>query len=209
VIFSNFFKTKTGKLGCLYRAVRRRTDHFQCCSQTQPVCRRCGQCHGSGHQCHGQAPGGAVRHAANAGLLSAAAQAGANDVAVFVAVCFSETLSVAGGPANPAPTLSPISLFGDSSAGIPPAKKLSAVFAPFGRLIPCETVITVDSAPSKHPSSASSLRTYIMVANWLSRQARRFMGRPKPTINVNASPAATLDVDLAERDGNADQGHRP
>ena len=54
-------------------------------------------------------------------------------------------------PANQAPTLSPIGLFADSSAGIPPAKKLSAVFAPFGRLIPCETVITVDSASIRTP----------------------------------------------------------
>ena len=54
-------------------------------------------------------------------------------------------------PANQAPTLSPISLFADSSAGIPSAKKLSAVFAPFGRLIPCETVITVDSASIQTP----------------------------------------------------------
>ena len=54
-------------------------------------------------------------------------------------------------PANQVPTLSPISLFADSSAGIPPAKKLSAVFAPFGRLIPCETVITVDSASIQTP----------------------------------------------------------
>jgi hypothetical protein len=54
-------------------------------------------------------------------------------------------------PANQAPVLSPISLFADSSAGIPPAKKLSAVFAPFGRLIPCETVITVDSASIQTP----------------------------------------------------------
>jgi hypothetical protein len=54
-------------------------------------------------------------------------------------------------PANQAPTLSPISLFADSSAGNPPAKKLSAVFAPFGRLIPCETVITVDSSSIQTP----------------------------------------------------------
>ena len=54
-------------------------------------------------------------------------------------------------PANQAPMLSPISLFADSSAGIPPAKTLSAVFAPFGRLIPCETIITVDSASIQTP----------------------------------------------------------
>ena len=54
-------------------------------------------------------------------------------------------------PANQSPALSPISLFADSSAGILPAKKLSGVYAPFGRLIPCETVITVDSASIQTP----------------------------------------------------------
>jgi hypothetical protein len=54
-------------------------------------------------------------------------------------------------PANRLPTLTPISLFADSSAGLPPVKKLSAVFAPFGRLIPCETVITVDSSSIQTP----------------------------------------------------------
>jgi len=52
-------------------------------------------------------------------------------------------------PVNQTRTLSPISLFADSSAGIAPVKKLSAVFAPFGRLIPCETVITVDSSSTQ------------------------------------------------------------
>ena len=56
-----------------------------------------------------------------------------------------------GVPASPAPMLPPLSLFADSSAGIPPVKKLSAVFAPFGRLISCETVITVDSASIHTP----------------------------------------------------------
>jgi len=54
-------------------------------------------------------------------------------------------------PANQAPTLSPISLFADSTAGVSQRKKLSAVFAPFGRLIACETVITVDSASIQTP----------------------------------------------------------
>jgi hypothetical protein len=54
-------------------------------------------------------------------------------------------------PPSQMPALAPISLFADSSAGIPPTKKLSAVFAPFGRLIPCETVITVDSASIQTP----------------------------------------------------------
>ena len=53
--------------------------------------------------------------------------------------------------ATKVPTLAPISLFADSSAGLAPVKKLSAVFAPFGRLIPCETIITVDSSSIQTP----------------------------------------------------------
>jgi len=53
--------------------------------------------------------------------------------------------------ANQLSTLPPISLFGDSSAGLIAPKKLSATFAPFGRLLPCETVITVDSASIQTP----------------------------------------------------------
>ena len=48
-------------------------------------------------------------------------------------------------------TLVPISLFADSTAGQPQPKKLSAVYAPFGRLIQCETVITVDSSSLETP----------------------------------------------------------
>jgi len=47
--------------------------------------------------------------------------------------------------------LAPISLFADSTAGLPQPKKLSAVYAPFGRLIQCETVITVDSSSLETP----------------------------------------------------------
>jgi hypothetical protein len=47
--------------------------------------------------------------------------------------------------------LAPISLFADSEAGAARPKKLSAIYAPFGRLIPCETVITVDSASMETP----------------------------------------------------------
>ncbi|MDE3098778.1 MAG: TrbI/VirB10 family protein [Verrucomicrobiota bacterium] len=47
--------------------------------------------------------------------------------------------------------LAPISLFADSTAGRPQPKKLSAVYAPFGRLIQCETVITVDSSSLETP----------------------------------------------------------
>jgi hypothetical protein len=54
-------------------------------------------------------------------------------------------------PANQLPALSPISLFSDSAAGIAAPKTLSAAYAPFGRLIPCETVITVDSSSIQTP----------------------------------------------------------
>jgi hypothetical protein len=47
--------------------------------------------------------------------------------------------------------LAPIGLFADSAAGISTPKKLSVCFAPFGRLIPCETVITVDSSSMQTP----------------------------------------------------------
>jgi hypothetical protein len=54
-------------------------------------------------------------------------------------------------PANQLPMLSPISLVADSTAGVAKPKTLSAVYAPFGRLIPCETVITVDSSSIQTP----------------------------------------------------------
>jgi len=47
--------------------------------------------------------------------------------------------------------LAPISLFADGSVGIVPAKRIGPVFAPFGRLIPCETVVTVDSSSIQTP----------------------------------------------------------
>ncbi len=54
-------------------------------------------------------------------------------------------------PPHQTESLTPISLFADSTAGAARPKKLSAVYAPFGRLIPCETVITVDSASMETP----------------------------------------------------------
>ena len=54
-------------------------------------------------------------------------------------------------PPRQAELLTPISLFADSTAGAAKPKKLSAVYAPFGRLIPCETVTTVDSASIQTP----------------------------------------------------------
>lgn len=54
-------------------------------------------------------------------------------------------------PAHQIESLAPISLFADSTVGIVRPKKLSAEYAPFGRLIPCETVITVDSSSMETP----------------------------------------------------------
>jgi hypothetical protein len=51
----------------------------------------------------------------------------------------------------PPPQLPAISLFADASAGVPEPKTLGSIYAPFGRLIPCETVITVDSASIQTP----------------------------------------------------------
>jgi len=49
------------------------------------------------------------------------------------------------------PVLPPISLLADATAGVAEPKSLSSHYAPFGRLIPCETVITVDSASIQTP----------------------------------------------------------
>jgi hypothetical protein len=54
-------------------------------------------------------------------------------------------------PPHQPDSLAPISLFADTTAGVARPKKLSAVYAPFGRLIPCETVITVDSSSMQTP----------------------------------------------------------
>jgi len=51
----------------------------------------------------------------------------------------------------PPPPLAPISLFGDSTANVVEPKSLSSIYAPFGRLIACETVVTVDSASIQTP----------------------------------------------------------
>jgi hypothetical protein len=47
--------------------------------------------------------------------------------------------------------LPPLSLFADASAGVAEPKSPGSIYAPFGRLIPCETVITVDSASIQTP----------------------------------------------------------
>lgn len=52
---------------------------------------------------------------------------------------------------EPPQQLPSLSLFADASAGIPEPKTLGEIYAPFGRLIPCETVITVDSASIQTP----------------------------------------------------------
>ncbi len=54
-------------------------------------------------------------------------------------------------PEPPAPQLPSISLFADASAGVPEPKSFGSIYAPYGRLISCETVITVDSASIQTP----------------------------------------------------------
>ncbi len=55
-------------------------------------------------------------------------------------------------PPEPHPVLiEPISLFADSTAGAPEPKSLGSIYAPFGRLIACETAITVDSSSIQTP----------------------------------------------------------
>jgi hypothetical protein len=55
-------------------------------------------------------------------------------------------------PKEPAPALlAPISLFTDATAGVPEPKSVSSIYAPFGRLISCETVVTIDSASIQTP----------------------------------------------------------
>jgi hypothetical protein len=55
-------------------------------------------------------------------------------------------------PQEPRPVqIEPISLFADATAGVAEPKSLGTIYAPFGRLISCETVITVDSASIQTP----------------------------------------------------------
>ncbi len=55
-------------------------------------------------------------------------------------------------PQETAPALlAPISLFADATAGVAEPKSVSSLYAPFGRLISCETVVTVDSASIQTP----------------------------------------------------------
>lgn len=49
------------------------------------------------------------------------------------------------------PPPAPISLFADATAGVPEPKTPGTHYAPYGRLIPCQTVITVDSASIQTP----------------------------------------------------------
>lgn len=49
------------------------------------------------------------------------------------------------------PPIAPISLFADNTAGVAEPKSLGSVYAPYGRLVSCETVITVDSASIQTP----------------------------------------------------------
>ncbi len=63
-----------------------------------------------------------------------------------------KTVAEAPKPApQPPPPPPPISLFADATAGVPEPKTPGTHYAPYGRLIPCQTVITVDSASIQTP----------------------------------------------------------
>ena len=54
-------------------------------------------------------------------------------------------------PEPPPPPPAPIGLFADTTSQTPEPKTLSEDYAPYGRLVPCETVITVDSSSIRTP----------------------------------------------------------
>lgn len=64
----------------------------------------------------------------------------------------SNSLASVAPPRPPAPEPPPpIALFPDSTAGVSEPKQLSGTYAPYGRLIACETIITVDSSSIQTP----------------------------------------------------------
>jgi len=54
-------------------------------------------------------------------------------------------------PVHPVEVLAPISLFAENATEAAGPKRPGSRYAPFGRLIPCETVITVDSSAMQTP----------------------------------------------------------
>ena len=58
--------------------------------------------------------------------------------------------------------------FADATAGVAEPKSVSSIYAPFGRLISCETVVTVDSASIQTPivGADSSPKMFITRASW-------------------------------------------
>jgi hypothetical protein len=62
-----------------------------------------------------------------------------------------ETPKTPSTPAPLPPSVPPISLFADATAGVLEPKTPGTHYAPYGRLIPCQTAITVDSASIQTP----------------------------------------------------------
>jgi len=52
---------------------------------------------------------------------------------------------------DPPPERLPISLYAEPLSAEPTTKPLGKIYAPFGRLIPCELIVTVDSARMRTP----------------------------------------------------------
>ena len=84
-------------------------------------------------------------------LSSASSAARASSSPGWSAVTNSSPQPLPVTPLHQLPQLTPISLLADTTAGQPKPKTLSADYAPFGRLIPCETVVTVDSSSMETP----------------------------------------------------------
>jgi hypothetical protein len=76
----------------------------------------------------------------------------------------SSSQSLSAGPSRQSEPLAPISLFADSAAGVARPKKLSAVYAPFGRLIPVRRLSRWIHPRWRRPLSVSSPRTSILAA---------------------------------------------
>ena len=153
--FLNFFKTQSGKMVAFARLVRRGIDHFQRYAETPHGYRRRRCCYPAGHEHHlRQTPGCAVRRATDAAFSSATAQT----VTGFTITSSSTPTTFTN--SSPQPLL--VCRRASRNRSRPSACLLTArprsrsqkaerVFAPFGRLIPCETVITVDSSSIQTP----------------------------------------------------------
>jgi hypothetical protein len=94
-------------------------------------------------------------------------------------------------------------LFADATAGVPEPKTLGEIYAPFGRLIHCETVITVESALIQ-PPIVGLITENILHTGKLASDSRRHGGSQhganRPAVRAHRQ-RQQLDVGLAGRQG--------